>query len=290
MKCESKPGRVTGNFYCLGPQPVPTFLLEGEYPVMFDAGIYVLGEHYHREIIRLMGKRSPEYLFLTHVHFDHCGAAGFLKRVMPGLKIAAAAEASEIIKKPSAIKLIKRLNTIAPDGKTYFEPFVVDRVLKDGEIVDVAPDLHVEIIKTPGHTRDMLSLYIREYKALIPSESVGVPGLGEHIFSEFLTDYHVYLESLKKLSAYDVEILVLAHGWYYTNEDAKSFIPRAIENTLGFRRKVEDLLKLHGADYKKIASVIKQEEYDPIKGEKQPQEAYLINLEAKVKAIEKIIR
>jgi chromosome condensin MukBEF MukE localization factor len=135
----------------------------------------------------------------------------------------------------------------------------------------------------------MLSFHIPEYKVLIPSESVGVPGLGEHIFSEFLTDYHVYLESLEKLSAYDVEILVLAHGWYYTREDAKSFIPRAIERTLSFRRKVEDLLKLHGNDYKKIASIIKQEEYDPIKGDKQPEEAYLINLDAKIKAIEKII-
>jgi len=289
MKCESKPGRVVGNFYCLGPQPVPSFLLDGEHPVMFDAGIYVFGEHYRREIIKLMGEKRPEHLFLSHVHFDHCGAAGLLKTAMPDLVIAASREAGEIIKKPSAVKLIERLNTIAPDGKVYFEPFSVERVLEDGEIVEVAGNLHVKIVKTPGHTRDMLSFYIPEYKALIPSESVGVPGLGEHIFSEFLTDYHVYLESLEKLAAYDVEILVLAHGWYYTGEDAQAFIPRAIEYTLSFRQKIEDLLRRHGSDYKKIASIIKGEEYDPIKGDKQPEEAYLINLDAKIKAIEKII-
>ena len=236
-----------------------------------------------------MGERRPEYLFLTHVHFDHCGAAGFLKRVMPQLKIAASREASEIITKPSAIKLIKRLNTFAPDGKIYFEPFSIDRIIDDGETMQVAKNLSVKVIKTPGHTRDMLSFYIPEQKILIPSESIGVPGLGEHIFSEFLTDYYVYLDSLKKLAGYDVEILVLAHGWYYTGEDAKAYIPRAIEHTHKFRKRIEQLLIEHGDDYKMIASIIKKDEYDPIEGDKQPREAYLINLEAKIKAIKKML-
>ena len=84
-----------------------------------------MGEHYWRDIRRLMGERRLEYLFLSHVHFDHCGAAGFLKRVMPELKIAASSEADEIFKKPSAVKLIKKLNSFALDGKVYFEPFLL---------------------------------------------------------------------------------------------------------------------------------------------------------------------
>ncbi|HDQ03805.1 MAG TPA: MBL fold metallo-hydrolase [Deltaproteobacteria bacterium] len=286
---ESKPAKIKESFYCLGPSAVPSYLLDGKHPIIFDAGVYIFGEHYWRESLRLMGERRPEYLFLTHVHFDHCGAAGLLKRFMPGLKIAASAEASDIIKKPSAIKLIKRLNAFDSDGKVHFEPFLVDRVLEDGEIVEVAQNLHVEIIKTPGHTRDMLSFYIPEYKILIPSESVGVPGLGDYIFSEFLTDYHVYLDSLKKLAAYDVEILVLAHGYYYTGDDARNYMPRAIEHTKRFREAIEKLLRNHGDDYDTIASIIKRDEYDPIDGDKQPQEAYLINLHAKIKAVQRIM-
>lgn len=289
MIYESNPAKITDSFYCLGLSAIPSYLLDGKHPIIFDAGIYILGEHYWREIRRLMGERRPEYLFITHVHFDHCGSAGFLKRVMPGLKICASREAGEIIKRPSAINLIKKLNTFKPEGKIYFEPFLVDRVLEDGERVEVADNLHVEIIKTPGHTRDMLSFYIPQQKILIPSESIGVPGMGEYIFSEFLTDYHIYLDSLKKLAGYDVEILVLAHGYYYTGDDAKNYMPRAIEYTKRFREKIEHLLKSHGSDYEKIAAIIKEEEYDPIPGEKQPQEAYLINLNAKIKAIEKIL-
>ncbi len=56
---------------------------------MFEAGIYLFGKHYHDQIVRIMGERRPEFLFLTHVHFDHCGAAGYLKRMIPGLAIGA---------------------------------------------------------------------------------------------------------------------------------------------------------------------------------------------------------
>jgi glyoxylase-like metal-dependent hydrolase (beta-lactamase superfamily II) len=289
MIYDSKLASITDNFYCLGPVTVPSFILDGDHPIMFDAGIYIFGEYYFKEILRLMGDRRPEYLFLTHVHFDHCGAAGFLKRVMPRMKIGASHEAREIIKKPSAVGLIKKLNTMAQDDKVYFENFPIDCVFDDGDVIEVAKDLSVRVIKTPGHTRDMLSFYIPEQKILIPSESIGVPGMGEYIFSEFLTDYHVYLDSLKKLAEYDVEILVLAHGAYYTGEDAKSYIPRAIEHTKSFRKKIEKLLKKYDDDFETIVSIIKKEEYDPIIGDKQPQEAYLLNLHAKIKAIKKIM-
>jgi glyoxylase-like metal-dependent hydrolase (beta-lactamase superfamily II) len=289
MIYESKPAGITDNFYCLGPVSVPSFLLDGDHPIMFDAGVYIFGEYYLREILRIMGDRRPEYLFLTHVHFDHCGSAGFLKRVMPELKIGASHEASEIIKKPSAVGLIKKFNTFAQDGKVYFEPFAINLILNDGDVIEVATNLSVKVIKTPGHTRDMLSFYIPEQKILIPSESIGMPALGEYIFSEFLTDYYVYLDSLKKLADYDVEILVLAHALYYTGEDAKSYMPRAIEHTQRFREKMEKLLKKYDNDFETIASIIKKEEYDPIVGDKQPEEAYLLNLHAKIKAIKRIL-
>lgn len=289
MLCESEPVRITSNFYRLGPVAIPSFLLDGEHPVMFDAGLYVLGEHYWRDIRRLMGERRPEYLFLSHVHFDHCGAAGFLKRVMPELKIAASGEADEILKKPSAVQLIKKFNAFALDGKAYFESFFIDHVLAGGDAIQVSKDLTVQIIKTPGHTRDMLSFYIPEQKILLPSEAIGVSGLGDYIFSEFLTDYQVYLNSLKKLADYDVEVLALAHGAYCTGDEARAYMRRAIEYTLRFREKIEGLLKMYGDDYEKITSVIKKEEYDPIEGDKQPEEAYLINLRAKINAVKKIL-
>lgn len=285
MIFRSDPASITHNFYCLGTAYMPSFLLDGDHPIMFDAGMYEAGEFYFKEILRIMGNRRPEYLFLTHVHFDHCGAAGYLKRFMPELKIGASREANEIIQKPSAVELITKLNASGKEGGVYFEPFSIDLILNDGDVIEVAKDLTVQVIRTPGHTRDMLSFYIPEQKILIPSESIGMPGYNGYVFSEFLIDYDIYLNSLVRLKDYDAAILIFAHGVYYTGDDAKNYIPSAIKHTGLFREKIENLLDKYGGDYDGVASAIKKEEYDPIVGAKQPEAAYLLNLHAKIKAV-----
>ncbi len=278
-------GVIRGPLYSLGPAEVPSILLDGDHPVLFDAGVYALGPHYLGEIRKVLGDRMPEYLLLTHMHYDHCGAAGYLKRMFPELKIGASPEGSVIITKPSAIDLITRLNNISGDADISFEPFTVDQLLGNGDVITVAENLHVEIIKTPGHTRDMLTYYIPEMKAMIPSESVGVPGSTEYIFSEFLIDYDIYMDSLKKLQSYDVDIMIIAHGVYLTGEDARSYIPKAIDCTVRFRDRLESLIRQNGEDFESIALQVKKEEYDILPGPKQPEKSYLINLNAKIRTV-----
>jgi len=219
------------------------------------------------------------------MHFDHCGSAGLLKREFPSLQICASGEGAAIIRKPSAIELITKLNDFGQKAGTTFEPFRVDRVIADGEEIRISRDRTVRAYKTPGHTRDMLSYYIPEIRALFPSESAGVPGQGDYIFSEFLIDYDVYLRSLERLSILDVEALILAHGLYYTGDDARRYIPRAIESTVRFRERIETLLGEHGDDFDAVASIIRRDEYDPLDGDKQPERAYMINLAAKIRVI-----
>ncbi len=287
MIVKSDPAKIAENFYCLGPASVPSFLLDGDHPVMFEAGIYLFGSHYYDQIASIMKERRPECLLLTHVHFDHCGAAGYLKRMIPGLTIGASREGSEIIKKPSAIELITKLNRFGKDDVSSFEPFTVGRVLEDGDEIRVSRDLSVQVIRTPGHTRDMTTYYIPEIKAMIPSESVGVPGRDGYIMSEFLIDYDVYMNSLRRLAGYEVEILIISHGVYYTGDDARAYIPRSIAATERFREWVERLLNEHDGDKDAVLRAIKSEEYDVIEGEKQPEPAYLLNLAAKINTVQR---
>ena len=62
-----------------------------------------------------------------------------------------------------------------------FRPFDVDIVLHDGQMIQVDKDTTVEVLATPGHTRDHLSYYIPERKILIGGEAAGClePG-GQH--------------------------------------------------------------------------------------------------------------
>lgn len=281
------PHKIADNFYCLGPEVIPSFILDGHHPVMIEAGIYAFGPHYMQELNRVLDGRHPEFLFLTHMHFDHCGAAGYLKRMMPGMKIGASPEGRDIISKSSARDLIRKLNSFGDSQAESFETFSVESVLDDGYLHEVSPSLHIEVIKTPGHTRDMLSYYIPELKTLIPSESIGVPdGEDSYIFSEFLIGYDVYYNSLLRLQTLDIERLVIAHNFYYTGVDAKKYIGRALDFTEKFRERLERLLRTYDDDFEAIAKIIKKEEYDPLPVEgKQPEEAYLLNLHAKIRTI-----
>lgn len=286
----SNPAEITTDFYCLGPPQIPVFLLDGDNPAIFDAGMTIGAEYYVKELNQRLQNKGLSYLFITHMHFDHCGSAAYLKKHFPTMKIAASAIGSEIIQKESAVKTIRKLNNMPGlSGKTEFEPFKVDVILEDGQSIKLNDDLTVQAFAVPGHTRDMMAYYIPEKKILLPSESVGVPQNNHYIFSEFLVNYSLYLESLKKLEKLDFNILVMAHGTVYTDEDATSFIPNAISQTMAFKDKIVSLLESYQGDEEKVAEEIKKEEYDPQPEPKQPFPAYKLNLMAKIKAVKKYI-
>lgn len=88
----------------------PSYLFAGERPVLFEAGFHCMGKFYERDIKGVLGSRQPEMLFLSHVHWDHCGASAHLKRIFPGMKIAASRKAAAIMKRPNAVKLMERLS------------------------------------------------------------------------------------------------------------------------------------------------------------------------------------
>ena len=97
-------GRVSPVLHVLGSAHVPAYLIEAPRPVIIDAGFSCLGPLYLKAIRETLGSRPPEILLLTHSHFDHCGAAAFLKKAFPGLKVAASGRAAEILARPRALE------------------------------------------------------------------------------------------------------------------------------------------------------------------------------------------
>ena len=108
-------GKLTDFFHVLGSKYFPTHMLVGPKPVLFEAGLSCLGPVYVRDVEKVLKDRQPQLLFLTHVHFDHCGAAGFLRQSWPQLKIAASRLAADIMGRPNALATISGLNAAAVD-------------------------------------------------------------------------------------------------------------------------------------------------------------------------------
>ena len=288
-------GEVGEGLYVVGSADVPVYLLAGRKPVLFDAGLAQLGRLYEEGIRAVLGKTEPMFLFLTHSHFDHRGAAGYLKSAFPALKVAAAPRAREILRRPNAIKRIQRLTENA--GETLarvdrakllthpFEPFDVETTLQDGEIIDLEDGIRVQVLSTPGHTWDFLSYYVPEKRILIASEAAGCATAPGHISVDCLTDYDLCLDSLRRLAGLDVRILCQGHRYVYTDDDVEVFLERSLQSALEFKKMVQDLWHTEGESVSRIMSRIKALEYDPLPLPRQPEKAYLINLEAKVRSV-----
>ncbi|MEC0232494.1 MBL fold metallo-hydrolase [Paenibacillus alba] len=92
----------------------------------------------------------------------------------------------------------------------------VNGLLADGQKLPYAGGLTV--IATPGHTPGHISLYHTPSKTLIAADALVITGgqlLGP--VPEYCVNYEQALQSVKKLTAYDIETVICYHGGVYRN-------------------------------------------------------------------------
>lgn len=91
------------------------------------------------------------------------------------------------------------------------------------------------------------------------------------------------------MSKLDAKIICMGHYFAYTEIDAANYITIAIKKCKDFFKLVENLLNAEQFDIEKVKKLLKQIEYDEKSGLKQPEPAYLLNLEARIKVVKKYI-
>jgi 2-aminobenzoylacetyl-CoA thioesterase len=288
-------GQVKDILYVAGLAWSPVYLLATEEPALFEAGFHCAGRLYEEGIKSVINGRNPKILFLTHVHWDHCGATTYLKKIFPGLKVAASMRSADIVKRPNAQALMEKLSQDVISlvariegvdrGKLIedsFEPFEVDIILEDGQVFDIGGGLTVQVFATPGHTRDMFSYYIPEKRILFATESAGVLDQTNQLIPEFLVDYDLYMMSLKRLASLDVDILCQGHHFVFVGDDVKKFFDLSFKASEQFQKDVQELLKSEGGSIERVVYLMKAKQYDTNKGVKQSEQSYLLNLTARV--------
>lgn len=281
--------------YVAGLAWSPVYLLATDEPVLFEAGFHCAGRLYEDDIKSIIGGRNPKMLFLTHVHWDHCGSTAYLKNIFHGLKVVASRRSAEIVKRPNAQKLMQKLSkdVIPLVAKVSgvdtdklindtFNPFDIDVIVEDGQFLNVGGGLTVQVFATPGHTRDMLSYYIPEKRILFATESAGVLDQINQVIPEFLIDYDMYMKSLKRLKKLDVDILCQGHHFVFVGDDVQRFFDRSLKASEQFRDEVHELLRSEEGSIERVVRIIKERQYDTNKRTKQSEESYLLNLTARV--------
>ena len=105
-------------------------------------------------------------------------------------------------------------------------------ILDDGDCLEIANGLTLQVMSTPGHTWDSLSFYIPEKKMLVAGEAVGCTSPMGVIFTEFLVDFDAYIESMERLAMLEVDILCQSHHQVFTGEEAQNISKSVIVNAM----------------------------------------------------------
>jgi glyoxylase-like metal-dependent hydrolase (beta-lactamase superfamily II) len=260
---------------------------------MLEAGVSPLGTRYLKDL----GERRPEYLMVTHAHYDHAGALPFLRKRIDTLTTCGHRRATEIFQKEKAIALMNNLSkSLKPylgevyDDREELEVRQVDfdRVLKEGDIIDLG-DLTIRVYETPGHTRDHLSFFVEETGWLFPGEAMGNPDVmnDDGVMVTFLSSYSDYTASLEKLYGLKdkVTLLAFSHIFCYTDDAVPEYFDATIEATRTYRQKLEDYLHMTGGEVEAAVELMTRKEYDQEKTIYQERNAFMLNLAAQFRAV-----
>ena len=149
------------------------FIIFGREITLIDTGV-ASSEGMIYDYIRKKGRRPEEIsrIILTHSHTDHIGAARAIQEVT-GCSVGAHRDEVSWIED---VDLQARERPV-PGFHTLVGGSVhVDRVLGDGDLVDVGDDIVLEILSCPGHSPGSISLNSRKDHVLFSGDAILVPG------------------------------------------------------------------------------------------------------------------
>jgi len=162
---------------------------------------------------------SLNKIIITHQDRDHIGS-------LPEL-IAAAKGNIEVLAHEVAIPYLEGKTPLIKSG-TLAPPVKVDRALQDG---DILPDCGgIQVIYTPGHSPDHISLYHIPSKTLIAGDALTAEdGVLMPFNPDFTPDKKTALQSIAKLLELEIETVIAYHGGVCTG-DVKKRLQDMIQN------------------------------------------------------------
>jgi glyoxylase-like metal-dependent hydrolase (beta-lactamase superfamily II) len=208
-------------------------LIGDDKTALFDCGMGFCAAGTVKKIKNALDGRALDYIFITHTHYDHIGAFPFIKREWPDIRLIASEISAGLLLKDTPRRVIREFTAAAAeqygigyDSEYDDDVFKADITVKGGDTVPLG-GVSVEVVETPGHTRDTLSFFIPELQLLIVNETPGVLQPDGNINPCFLTSCGDTMNSIEKLKNYKYRRLSLAHRGVVPDEEAAGYFEKA---------------------------------------------------------------
>jgi len=201
----------------------------GEEYVLIDSGVGVESERIARMIAD--DGIQPEqvcHLLLTHYHLDHAGGAAWMREHFQ-LTVSASPETSQALQTADeeAISLGAAKRACVYPADFPFRACPVDRVLQGGDQWTLG-DTQFQAIRTPRHSRDMVSYLVRKPDRLLLFCGDTIFHGGKILLSDTHDcDVQAYTRSLRTLAKFRIDSLFPGHMLWVVR-DAYSHIQAAL--------------------------------------------------------------
>jgi len=208
------------------------YFIDGPIRVLIDPGHQALFDHVELGL-RDLGLKTEDIdlVICTHAHPDHIGSGPSIVR-RTGCRTAAHAQAVPWIEDVDLQFKERPLSNFYDLVKGSFK---IDRIIEDGDTLEWGEKLHLEVIHTPGHSKDSVSLFLREDGVLFSADAV--PVAGDLPIYEDVPELVASIQKLKSLQG----VKVLCSSW---NRPQRNHHIRAyMDESLDYIQKIHGIVR-----------------------------------------------
>lgn len=209
---------------------VQLYLLRGARLALIDSGAADSPTTAVEPALRQLGLSwsDLDYLLNTHGHPDHAGGNGEVKAAAPRTQIHLHAADVPLTAGPEAhlrsrtdasalLRLLGREDLVA-EREAVLRRVVgrsvgVDRLLNDGDVIDLGEGVRLMVVHTPGHTAGSVCFYWEAAGVLFSGDAVQGHGWRAGVAPLYFDA--AYVASLDRIAALGASMLCMGHcfGW-----------------------------------------------------------------------------
>ena len=220
--------RIIGNIYYVGGADVTSFLIATpKGHILLDSG-FVEQVPLIKENIAQLGFKLGDVKILinSHAHFDHAGGLALLKKLTGATLMASEADAQ--------LLAAGGKGDFAFGDRFPFEPVKADRILRDGDTVELG-DVTMVAHLTPGHTKGCTSwtMKVREGGKIYNVVFVGsttAPGYTLVDNKKYPTIVEDYARTFRLLKSLPCDVFLGSHGSFFSLEEKSQLLAQGKES------------------------------------------------------------